>query len=190
MSKFNVRVDGTKIVTGKVRASYAHAFEPQSFSGKGDDLKYSVSLIIPKDDKAMIEAVNKAVAAAIEEGKKGVFKGKVPKSDKLPLKDGDTERATDEAYADAFYVSAISTSKPQVVNLKKERITDPEKFYSGCYCLASLNFYPFNFNGTVGVACGLNNILTLEEGDPLAGRSEATSDFADYFDDDADPLLG
>ena len=190
MSKFNAKVDGTKVITGKVRASYAHVFEPQSFSGKGDDLKYSVSLIIPKDDKATIDAINKAVAAAIEEGKTGGFKGKMPKSDKLPLKDGDTERATDEAYVSALYVSAISISKPQVVNSKKERIADPEKFYSGCYCLASLNFYPFNFNGTVGVACGLNNILSLEEGEPLAGRSEATSDFADFFDDDADPLLG
>jgi len=189
MSTFNAKVDGTKVITGKVRSSFVHVFEPQSFSGTGNDLKYSVSLIISKDDKSTIDAINKAVAAAIEEGKRDTFKGKLPKQEKLPLKDGEVERSTDEAYENGFYVSAISTTKPQVVNRKKERITDSEKFYSGCYCLASLNFYPFNFNGTVGVACGLNNILSLEEGDPLAGRSEATSDFADCFDDDADPLL-
>lgn len=190
MSKFNAKVDGTKVITGKVRASYAHVFEPHSFSGKGDDLKYSVSLIIAKDDQSTLEAINKAVATAIEEGKTGVFKGKLPKADKLPLKDGNIERASDDAYANAFYVSAITTTKPQVVNAKKERIDNPDQFYSGCYCLASLNFYPFNFNGTIGVACGLNNILSLEEGEPLAGRSDASNDFADYFDDDADPLLG
>lgn len=42
----NVRIDGTKVITSKVRFSYLHVFEPQGINGS--EPKYSVSLIIPK----------------------------------------------------------------------------------------------------------------------------------------------
>ena len=45
----NVRIDGTKVITSKVRFSYLHVFEPQGINGS--EPKYSVSLIIPKNDK-------------------------------------------------------------------------------------------------------------------------------------------
>ena len=35
-----------KVITGKVRASFVHVFEPQSINGS--EPKYSCSLIIPK----------------------------------------------------------------------------------------------------------------------------------------------
>ena len=38
----------TKVITGKVRFSYANVWEPKSVNGS--DPKYSVSLIIPKND--------------------------------------------------------------------------------------------------------------------------------------------
>ena len=37
----------TKVITGKVRFSYAHVFEPVAMA-EGQDAKYQVSLIIPK----------------------------------------------------------------------------------------------------------------------------------------------
>jgi hypothetical protein len=40
----------SKVITGKVRFSYAYLFKPQAGIGGGDE-KYSVSAIIPKDDK-------------------------------------------------------------------------------------------------------------------------------------------
>ena len=48
-----------KIVTGKVRFSYVNAWEPQSINGS--EPKYSVSLIISKDDKETLEKINKAI---------------------------------------------------------------------------------------------------------------------------------
>ncbi len=60
-----------------------------------------------------------------------------------------------------------------------------EDFYSGCYGKASVNFYAFSVNGTNGVACGLNNLIKLEDGDPLGGgRSKAVDDFADDLEGD------
>ena len=84
----------TKVITGKVRASFVHIFEPQSVNGS--EPKYSCSFIIPKSDT---ETIGK-IRAAIEEAKQnGVSKwgGKTPANLKLPLRDGDIERPDDPA---------------------------------------------------------------------------------------------
>ena len=101
------------MVTGKVRLSYAHIWEPASINGS--DEKYSVSLIIPKSDKKTVNAINKAVEQAKEDGK-AKFGGKIPPNLKLPLRDGDIERPDDEAYADSYFINANSKEKPQIVD--------------------------------------------------------------------------
>ncbi|HCU9050557.1 TPA: DUF2815 family protein, partial [Staphylococcus aureus] len=45
----------TKVITGKVRASYANIFKPRSMQ-EGQEAKYSISLIIPKSDTSTIKA--------------------------------------------------------------------------------------------------------------------------------------
>ena len=78
-----------KIVTGKVRFSYANVFQPKA-SVEGGTPKYSVSLIIPKSDKETIAKINKA----FEETKQAAaayFGGSVPKGLKGGLRDGDEE---------------------------------------------------------------------------------------------------
>ena len=40
----------TKVVTGLVRFSYVHIFEPSAMDDSSDE-KYSVCIIIPKSDK-------------------------------------------------------------------------------------------------------------------------------------------
>lgn len=171
----------TKVTTGKVRFSYAHVFEPNAIN-EGDTPKYSVSLIIPKSDKRTIKKIEDAIEAAKELGKTGKWGGKLPKKLKLPLRDGDEEK-DDEVYENAFFVNASSTNKPGIVDKDLERVMDKEEFYSGCYGRASLNFYPFSVSGNNGVACGLNNLQKLEDGDALSGGSRAEDDFADDADD-------
>ena len=56
----------TKVITGKVRLSYAHVWEPVSING-GEE-KYSVSLIIPKSDTKTVKDIQAAVDAAIDAG--------------------------------------------------------------------------------------------------------------------------
>ena len=75
-----------KVITGKVRFSYAHVFEPHSVE-EGQEKKFSVALLIDKKDTATIEKINRAVEAAIEDGK-SVFGGKIPANLKRPLRDG------------------------------------------------------------------------------------------------------
>lgn len=172
----------TKVVTGVVRLSYAHVWEPASINGGTP--KYSVSLIIPKSDAKTINAINAAVDAAIKEGA-AKFGGKIPNKAalKLPLRDGDAER-DDEAYKDSMFVNANSTTAPQIVDLAVQPILDRAEVYSGCYARVSVNFYAFNSNGNRGIACGLGNIQKVRDGEPLGGRSSAADDFATDVDDD------
>lgn len=173
--------NATKVVTGQVRLSYANVWEPQSINGS--EPKYSVSIIIPKSDKATIAKIQAAIDAAIQSGI-GKFGGKMPNKSslKLPLRDGDAER-TDEAYQNAFFVNANSKAAPQIVDSDLNRIIDKAEVYSGCYARVSLNFYAFNTNGNRGIACGLGNIQKLKDGEPLGSRSDAATDFADAGDD-------
>ena len=174
--------NSTKVVTGKVRLSYAHVWEPVSINDSKP--KYSVSIIIPKSDKETVKKINAAIDAAIEEGVPK-FGGKKPNKAalKLPLRDGDTER-DDEVYKNAFFLNANSTTAPQIVDRSVNPILDREEVYSGCYARVSINFYAFNTNGNRGIACGLGNIQKVADGEPLGGRSNAKDDFDSLEDDD------
>ena len=172
----------TKVVTGVVRLSYANVWEPASINGSNP--KYSVSLIIPKTDTKTIDAINAAVDAAIKDGA-AKFGGKIPNKAalKLPLRDGDLER-DDEAYKGAYFVNANSATAPGVVDADCNPILTRSEVYSGVYGRASISFYAFNSNGNRGIACGLNNLQKIRDGEPLGGSSSAADDFATDVDDD------
>lgn len=165
-----------KVVTGIVRLSYANVWEPKSINGGKE--KYSVSLIIPKSDKNTLDAINRAVDAAIEDGV-SKFGGKKPNKNvlKLPLRDGDTER-DDEAYKNSYFINANSITPPQIVDANVQPIIDRSEVYSGVYARVSITFYAFNSNGNRGIACGLGNIQKIRDGEPLGGRTNAADDFS------------
>ena len=178
----------TKVITGKVRFSYVNIFKARGFNG-GDE-KYSICLLIPKDDQATLDKIEKAVQDAINAAKQaGVsskWNGKKPANLKLPLRDGDEDRPEAPEYAGMYFLNANSTQKPGIVDKDLVEIIDPEEVYSGCYGRASINFYAFNSNGNRGIACGLNNLQKIRDGEPLGGKSRAEDDFA--TDDDEDFL--
>ena len=171
-------IQSTKVVTGVVRLSYAHVWEPKSINGS--EPKYSVSILIPKTDKETLSKIKAAVDAAKEEGK-SKWKGKIPANLKMPVRDGDTEREDDEVYEGHYFINANSSKAPQIVDLYRNPITDEDQLYSGCYARVSVNFYPFDVNGNKGIACGLNNIQKVKDGERLGGGSTAEQDFNDDF---------
>ena len=164
----------TKVITGKVRLSYAHLFEPYGMDGQ--EAKYSVSVIIPKTDTETLKAIKEATELA---KKNGVSKwnGKVPANLKTPLRDGDTERPDDEAYAGCYFLNASSKNRPGVVDQNVQPVMDANEVYSGCYARVSINFYAFNASGNKGIAAGLGNVQKLEDGEPLGGFTRAEDDF-------------
>ena len=183
MAKFH---NPTKVITGvKTRWSYANVWEPKSINGGTP--KYSVSLIIPKSDTATVGKIKDAIKAAYEEGQsklKGNSKS-VPALSalKTPLRDGDAERPDDEAYKDSYFINANSATAPGIVDADRQPIMERSEVYSGVYGRASINLYAFNSNGNKGIACGLNNLQKISDGEPLGGKTRAEDDFADEDED-------
>lgn len=178
----------TKVIIANARLSYANLFEPKAFEGQKP--KYSVSLIIPKSDTHTIGLIEQAIANALAQGKEKFWSGKEPKGLKLPLRDGDEDR-DDEAYQDSYFINANSVQAPQVVGKERDRATGKpiplgeDDVYSGCYANVSINFYPFNTNGSKGIAAGLNNVQKEADGEAFAGKAPASDDF-DFEDVDSD----
>lgn len=177
----------TKVITGvNTRWSYANVWDARSINGGAP--KFSVSLIIPKSDTVTVNKIKAAIQAAYEEGE-GKLKGNgkfVPALDaiKNPLRDGDKERPGDAAYANSYFINANSATAPGIVDADRNPIMDRSEVYSGVYGRASVNFYAFNSNGNRGIACGLNNLQKIRDGEPLGGKSRAEDDFATESDDD------
>lgn len=177
----------TKVITGKdTRWSYCNAWEPKSINDGTP--KYSVSLIIPKKDTVTVSKIQAAIQAAYEEGS-GKLKGNgksVPalSTIKTPLRDGDVERPDDEAYKDSYFINANSATAPGIVDADRQEIIDHFEVYSGVYGRASISFYAFNSSGNRGIACGLNNLQKIRDGEPLGSRARAEDDFSEDDGDD------
>lgn len=177
----------TKVITGvNTRWSYANVWDPKSIAVGTP--KYSVSLIVSKDDTATVNKIKAAIQSAYEEGQ-SKLKGNgktVPALSvlKTPMRDGDLERPDDEAYANSYFINANSAAAPGIVDADRQPIIDRSEVYSGVYGRASINFYAFNSNGNKGIACGLNNLQKIKDGEPLGGKSRAEDDFATDADED------
>ena len=186
MSNTTTQAPSTKVVTGLVRLSYFHGWEPVALE-EGQDKKYSTSIIIPKSDTDTIAKIEKAIEAAKLAGKEklGAKGGKL----KLPLRDGDEERPDDEAYANSYFLNASSRRTPGIVDKNVSPIMDQDEVQSGDYARVSINFYAYNTSGNRGIAVGLNNIMKVKTGERLGGKSSAADDFAAVAADSDDDLF-
>ena len=185
-------VNPMKVITGKdTRWSYCNVWEPKAINGGTP--KFSVSLLIPKKDTVTVNKIKAAIEAAYREGEaklKGNGKTVPPLTAiKTPLRDGDAERPDDPAYAGHYFLNANSTTAPGIVDADCQPILTRSEVYSGVYGRASISFYAFNSSGNRGVACGLNNLQKIRDGEPLGGRASAESDFSDFDDEDDDDFL-
>lgn len=177
----------TQITTGKVRFSYCNLFTPRAVQ-EGAPEKYSVTLLIPKTDKATIAKIKAAIEAskaayiARNSGKK------LPTFLKTTLHDGDGERPSGGEFGEeckGCYVMTVSSKNPPViVNADKTPLTDPQELYSGCYGRAIINFYVYDTQGNKGISAGLNGIMKLYDGEPLGGGVVTDSDWDDEWEDD------
>ena len=181
-----------KVVTGpSTRWSFCNVWEAKSINGSTP--KYSISLIIPKSDTKTVTRIKAAIEAAYQDGQnklRGNGRTVPPLATiKSPLRDGDAERPDDPAYKGAYFINANATTAPGIVDANCDPILQHSEVYSGVYGRASISFYAFNSNGNRGIACGLNNLQKLRDGEPLGGKASAESDFAGLDDDDEDDFL-
>lgn len=167
------------------RLSYAKVHEGQGekeTDAKGKEYtKYSCALIIDKNDKASIAAIE-GVIKEMEAGIKAANKGKLPPRWKTPIRDGDSEKEGDPVYMNAIWLNASTRTKPaifkkvggEVVEVKSE-----EEVYSGCYVKAKINFFTFDVDGNKGIGVGLQGLFKTKDGERLSGGGASADDFAD-----------
>lgn len=166
-----------KVVTGKVRFSYANVFTPQSMD-PDKPAKYSVSILIPKSDTETVGRINAAFEAVKADAQaQAKWGGSVPKVLKGGLRDGDAEKE-DPAYAGMYFINASSAQKPGLIDGDQNPIISADDFYSGCWGRASITLFPYNAAGSKGIGCGLNNLQKLEDGEKLGGSASAVADFS------------
>lgn len=175
------------------RLSYAHLFEPRSVEENGDK-KYSCTLLIPKTDKASIEAINNAYAVALETGKAKFWQKGVPAAVVSPLKDGDLPKASGEPTGPEYkghyyiYASTAETRPPKVANQQKMLVTDRSEVYSGCYAYVDIDIFAFDKKINKGITAGLNNVMKVADGDPLGGGAPSIEDSFDFVNLGLDDL--
>ena len=163
MGKYTKKITETNIRIGEVRFSYANVFAPRK-SDDSSDGKYSVCILIPKNDKATITAIEEAVNAAKQKGKTEKWGGKIPANVRTPLRDGDIEKEDDPTFEGCYFFNASCKSKPGV------RVLDGGTNYEAI---------PYENSGNKGVAAGLNNLIKTRDGERLSGGRTADEDFGD-----------
>lgn len=182
----------TEINLRNVRISYPHLFEPFAYQGQGK-AKYSAKFLIPKSDKEQVQKIVetiKALAAATYKDKR------VPPSEKLCLRDGDTTgRAEDEGY---WVLSASDDRRPVVVNRDKSPlVAEDEVIYPGCWVNAKVNLWAQDNQYGKRVNANLWGVQFVKDGDRLGGgrKSETpdemfgdVSDFGDDTGAESDPF--
>ena len=173
--------DPAKMVTGVCTFSYLNCWSPRLVPG-ATKAKYSVVLLIPKDDDETVTKIHASIKAAYEKGQ-DTLKGAddtVPAIEDilLPLKDGDKDRPNDKAYAGCWFLKASSSTAPGVIDSCFQRITKHSEMYSGVKGRASITFYAFNAVTSRGIAVGLNNLQKIANGTPIARKVTAQEDFA------------
>ena len=178
---YNRKFSDTNVRLGMVRFSFPYLFEKRK-NEEGQPNKYSLCCLIPKSDKATVAMFNEAYEAAREKGKTEKWGGKIPAKVKSPLHDGDIDREDDPAFKDCWFFNCSSKQAPGV-RVKEAGVIsdalDSSEVYAGSYGCVTVNFFPYNSNGNVGVGVGLNNVIKLEDGERLGGSRSADEDFAD-----------
>ncbi|WP_304747953.1 ssDNA-binding protein [Dubosiella newyorkensis] len=200
--------------TGTVRIVWPHLFAPYASENQDSEPSYSVAILIDKEDKKTLNAINAAYKAAFEagvkkHGAKFQSKGKTPLirpdgGNKGILIDCDSDLRPDSLDAEdvkgCYLMNLKRKNKPGVVAVQDGALVHlgEEDIQGGDYCQVTLSMYPYNHpQGGMGISKELNNVCKMSDGEPLGtGSASAESDFADMAsasafgsgDNDEDPF--
>jgi len=178
------------INTPHATCSYAQnlwkASRAKNFSGQETgEPKYSCELIF--DPSAVdMTPVNEAIQKALQEGiDKFKWNSKaLPPAFRWPVVEGDKAKASDPSYAGKLIMRAGRKEEfgppARVYNDGNYTpIANQADLYSGCVVVANVNFAPYHANDTVvGIACYLNGVMKMGEGDHLDNSQTPEQMFA------------
>lgn len=157
-----------------VRLTFMHLEKPRA-AAEGATPKYSATLIIPKSSKQLAE-IKEAILVAKNEKFGASAKGL-----KNPLHDGDAvdedgERIRGPEFTDAFYITATSIDKVELIAGKDKGPATTEHLKWGNYGCAKVVFKGYDKAGNKGVAAYLNGLWITKRGELLGGGSDPWSD--------------
>ena len=174
----------TRVLTGEVRLSYVNLVAPRANSSNPNAApRYSVTLLIPKNDAAVKQNIDASIETAAADAQAKIWGGVRPPVLPIPIHDGDGVRENGTTYGPeckgCWVITASSKQKPQVVH-QSDINTElaPQDIYSGMYARVTINFLGYNQAGRRGIGCALGNVMKTRDGEPLAGGASAAVDFA------------
>lgn len=151
------------------RLSFVHLAKPDKFG------KYSVSLLVPKEDTEFVEQLMAARKTATDDALIGKWSGKAPKDDGFPVTDGDT---SDYESDNGCWVVRCNSTDPVPVYDNAGMPLNPEEVYSGCYAKVAMSVSGYNWENTKkGVGIYLNAVMKDADGERLGGVDVSPSVF-------------
>jgi len=173
--------DAMKVLTGEVRLSYVNLLEPRS-TPQGGDAKYSITLLIPKSDAITKADIDASMQAAAQAALPKIWGGVRPAMLRVPIYDGDGTRPSGEPFGEEckghWVMTASSKIPPEVVGIDNINVKlAPMDVYSGMYARVTIRFFGYSNSGNKGIGCGLGNVMKTRDGEALAGRASAATDF-------------
>jgi hypothetical protein len=169
------------IKTDEFRVSFPKVFKPEGFAGSTEKAKYSIDMMFDPSSPTINELKRICVLAAKKDW--GDDQAKWPKGIKWPKFQDGNEKKDLAGYAGKIIVRASSKQKPGIVNEKVQRLgeewNNTDQFYGGCYAIATVRAYTYNYReaqgGPVisrGVSLSLETAQKTRNGEPFSGRQD------------------
>lgn len=170
----------TRFNTRRVRFSYPHLFQ------KDQNGKYSLQVLIPKDDDNTVTKMKEACKQIYQDNKGGIFKGLNFDEVAMPYHDGDGRKPKGGAYGPEckgnYVVNAKTSMRVPVVGPDNTPVMDEAMVYPGVYGRVNIAFSAYNNNGNRGINCYLNGVKTYGNGERI-GNAFNPDEFNDDYDD-------
>lgn len=154
-----IKDNKTVVVSNKVVLYRPNLFTTVSYNNS--EPRYETGIIIYKDDTETLCNVNTAMHNAIEQAN---FVDR--ENIKLPLRDGDIERANDPLFANSYFMFSSSPVMPEVYDHKLKQLFGKTNIGTGTYAKVHIDFITYNVKGNKGVSCRLYGVQIL----PLKSR--------------------
>ncbi len=175
-----------EVTTAAVRVQFPHFFDPYTPPKRKNDPTY-----VPKYEGVLLfDMSNETQMASLKELKglaadatRRKWGDETPDPLRSPFRDADKEKKTYDGYAGHIFVRVATKFEPKIINLAKERITDPTQIYAGCWIRARVHAWAYD-NESDGINIGLGNVLFVKDDEAFSGGgSDPTEDFADFTTD-------
>lgn len=155
------------VLTKLLRAIYINILDTKNGETKNN---YYMTLLIPKDDKETLDQLQQAVQAAIHKK----WKDNAPELIDGSLKDGDGPKDTGgfyPGYCKGHYLLKVtSRTAPDVVDMRKQPITDPEQLDFKSLYRVLIRAYAVSNEDRNAVYFGLNAVQKSDKTATIARR--------------------